>query len=228
MWSPLPLSRNIYESLPVDECVNDERENELPPPQMPHIQSQRNKHKLKQSTQRRPSVVFSKYPENEQYVSKTTGSVERKMKRRPLVAIIGDSIIKHVTSFDIRKTSKAASYMVWPCLGAKIKNIKNYVDDFLEDHTPSVIILHVGTNNISAGDQPSEIISQMKELVEQIQHRGITVFISLLTSRSDEHGHAVAEVNRSLIEMCYKLDIGYLGHENINASHLNQSGVHIR
>ena len=70
---------------------------------------------------------------------------------KPLVLVVGDRTLKHITSYEIKKSCKGDNVMIRSISGGKIKNIRNLIIDALEDVTPDTIIIHVSTNDISSG-----------------------------------------------------------------------------
>ena len=95
----------------------------------------------KHNIPRRPNIVTQKYPEGNHFNNnKRNNNIQQnkensnKKTEKPLILLVGDSTIKNVTSFDLRKECKNAFIMVRPYRGGKIKNIKKVlseIDDFL-------------------------------------------------------------------------------------------------
>ena len=83
---------------------------------------------------------------------------------KPFILVIGDSMTKHLTSYDLHKMCKGARFMV-RSLGGKIKNIKNLIIDALEDVTPQAICIHVSTNDIADGRNVDTIKEDMENLI---------------------------------------------------------------
>ena len=103
--------------------------------------------KQKVNTQhRRPTVVTMKNPENN-FIKKKYEN-DRKSEK-PLILLAGDSTIRNVTSFDLKKDCQEAKVMVRPYRGGKIKNIKKLVLDVLDDGIkPTAICIHASTHDI--------------------------------------------------------------------------------
>ena len=80
------------------------------------------------------------------------------------VAIIGDSMIKHLNGWDMSKNVHKSEHKIhiksFP--GAKISCMKDYVKPLLRA-TPKHFILHVGTNDLNS-NETSEVIA--KEIVD--------------------------------------------------------------
>ena len=106
--------------------------------------------------------------------------------------------------------------------GGKVKNIKNLMIDLLEDVT------HVGTNDIGAGKSVNDIQQELRNLIILTKPQGIVPIISLLTKRTDNFAGKVEHMNNLIVELCNELEVGYIEHDNINATHLNTGGgLHI-
>ena len=56
---------------------------------------------------------------------------EKLKNNKPLILLAGDSMIKQLTSYEIRKKCKNVNVMVRSLQGAKIKNVKNLIIDLL-------------------------------------------------------------------------------------------------
>ena len=182
---------------------------------------------------KRPEVVTQAHPERQHftnnYKSRNQGrnDANHDQQERPLILVVGDSTLKHVTSFDLRKNCRGANVMVRSIQGSKIKNIRNLIIDCLEDVTPTAICIHASTNDIGSGKSVEEIASEMKELVEMVQRQGILPIISLVTIRNDKHAEKVGLVNERLRVLCDTLGAGCIEHDSIRVEHLNTSGLHI-
>jgi lysophospholipase L1-like esterase len=96
-----------------------------------------------------------------------------------------------------------------------------------EIQKPDIAIVHVGTNDIR-GREIADIREDFVNLHTYMQEQDISMIISLLTCRADEHEDKVRQINHMLIELSDQLDIGYSGNENIKQSHLNRGGLHLK
>ena len=155
---------------------------------------------------------------------------------RPLVAIIGDSTIKNITSFQVRgmlpkfpNKYSSPNIVVKPFLGARTKTIPKYFDAVLSElsQKPALVILHTGTNDIRDGTNPDEIKRHFKLAIEYFESMNIKVVVSMVTCRNDDWADRVTPVNHKLIELCNEFNLCYSGNENINVTHLNPSKYHL-
>ena len=152
----------------------------------------------------------------------------------PSILIVGDSMIKQVTSYEIRGKLREhdrnlrPKINVKPFLGARTRTMPLYLEALLQEtEKPDIAIVHLGTNDIRSGVSTADTRDDFVNLHNYLQKQGIEMYVSLLTCRSDEHRDAVLPTNHMLIELCDQLGIGYTGNENIHDNHLNQSGLHL-
>ena len=125
--------------------------------------------------------------------------------QKPLFLLLGDSTIKHVTGYDLKKGCTGANIMVRGVQGSKIKNIKNLVLDKLEDVTPAAVCVDAGTNDIINVSSVEQIVSEIDNLARMLLSRGIHVKVPLLTIRNDRFSQKVHDVNIKLVELCRRL-----------------------
>ena len=171
--------------------------------------------------QQRPGIT---QPNNEPHRTPST----------PSVLIIGDSMIKNVTSYQIRGSIRDRNrnwrpkINVKPFLGAQTRTMPRYCEALLHEiDKPDIVIVHVGTNDIRAGTSIADMKEDFTNLHNYLREQGMVMIVSLLTCRSDDCKDSIGPVNHMLIELCDELGIGYSGNENINSDHLNQSGYHL-
>ena len=181
----------------------------------------------------RPNIVTLNEPETQHFTNNKNIRAtekdrnEKPINNKPLILLAGDNMIKQVTSYDIRKKCGNVNVMVRSLQGAKIKNVKNLINDLLEDVKPESICIHASTNDINDDNSIDGIVNEMGILIKVIQNKGIVSIISLITTRNDKHVAKVTITNKKLIQLCNEYGVGYIEHENITAEHLNPGGLHI-
>ena len=180
---------------------------------------------FKRDTSRRPNVVTREEPEGKHFLSNNRNLASS--NKRPLIALIGDSTLKNLSGYQLSKTCKGASVLVRSQRGGKFKSIKNLMINLLEDMTPDAICFHVGTNDLNAGKSMRDIIADLNYMIKLTQDSGIVPVLSLVTQRSDKFSSKVYQLNQMIVELCNDLGVGYIEHQNINSTHLNESGLHI-
>ena len=160
---------------------------------------------------KRPPIVTKIHPENDCIAIKKKHQIHKprlnESPTKPLFLLVGDSTLKHVTSYDLKKNCNNANIMVRSVQGSKLKNIINLVIDTLEDVTLSAICIHAGTNDVSNGITVDQISEEMENLIRMIMKRGIHIIVSLLTHRNDRF---------MLIDLSKRLDVSNIEHRNIN------------
>ena len=178
-------------------------------------------------------------PPNQTSTTANTNTANNKNNNnnnKPLVAIIGDSTIKNITSFELRGMLRKQSVrghqvnvVVKPFLGAMTRTMPLYLDAVLSElkQKPQLVIVHVATNDIRDGKSPEEIKSDYRNVINYINSLDIKVAVSLVTCRNDDWSVFVTPVNQKLIELCIEMGICYSGNTDINTTHLNSSRYHL-
>ena len=182
-------------------------------------------------SERRPQIVNPMHPEAQHFTNnqknKNRYEKEKDRDEKPLILLVGDSMIKNVTNYDLRKKCGNARIMVRSLGGAKIKNIENLIKDLLRESSPKAICVHVATNDISDEKSTDAITGEMKDVINLIKEKGIIPIISLITARKDDFSEKVNVINEKLIQLCKAQNVFYIDHGNINKTHLNPGGLHI-
>ena len=142
--------------------------------------------------------------------------------------LIGDSIIKNIQAWKLSKSAnRRVQVKSFP--GAKVADFKHYLKPTL-DQNPKEIILHIGTNDlrgVTAKKTAEDIVDiatwTMNECPDSI------VSISELTTRNDRQDLAakIQDVNKTLKKFATQHGWGYISHQNIDASCLNGSRLHL-
>ena len=102
--------------------------------------------------------------------------------------------------------------------GATAKAMYTYVNPTLDSNTPDVALIHVGTNDVGAGDKtPKEVANTILKIGEKCQVAGInTVMISALTKRKNlKLQKKINEVNDILADECPQQNFHYISNRNI-------------
>lgn len=141
---------------------------------------------------------------------RSVGNTNRDMQ----AFIAGDSITqilstKRMSDSNLKVNIKTHS-------GARLRTIENSVikmadDDISSVRKAKVIVLHVGTNNVTDADQPQAIAEEMRDLADTISNINSDAKIivsSILPRRNDKLvNQAIMSTNQSLKEVCE--DKGY-------------------
>ena len=128
-------------------------------------------------------------------------------------------------SIDETRLSKNKNIKVNGFGGAKIKGMYGYLTPLLRKK-PSVLILHVGTND-AVTKTSDEILNEILDLKKHVENAvpGIHVVISKMNIRSDNRkaNTMLGNVNMKLV----KLGVTLLDHSNILFSDLGRKGIHL-
>ncbi len=86
------------------------------------------------------------------------------------------------------------------------------LDDWLVAHPPDLVLLHIGTNDVSNGDPNSSTVSEIEEILDKI-HRfnpDIKIFLSNLIPRKDSLNGVNDDLNGYIEDLYYrKKEAGY-------------------
>jgi len=240
-WAHQPelTLHNRFGSLADEPSSNDDNASEISesfPNSTPSTQQQRTPQQPKSSfhPNQRPEKQTLPTRPTPRHVTPPSSSSRADKSSAPSILIVGDSMIKQVTSYQIRgklrehNRNLRPKINVKPFLGARTRSMPLYLKALLQEtEKPDIAIVHVGTNDIHTGLSTADIREDFVNLYNYLQKEDIEMFVSLLTCRSDEHKDAIRPINHMLIELCDQLGVGYTGNENIHVNHLNPSGLHL-
>lgn len=144
------------------------------------------------------------------------------------VAILGDSMLKHVNTRKIQHGIKQ-KVVVKTFPGAGVEDMNHYIKPTLLTQ-PSKLIIHVGTNDLQR-NTPNEILTHVRTLGEGVMqdNKDIELVLSEIIMRSDKEtlANKVNEYNRGLDQLCSEHNWGLIKHNNITTNHLNDYGLHL-
>ena len=149
-------------------------------------------------------------------------------RSRPRVAILGDSMLKHLNP---RKLQNGLNHRItiktFP--GATTDDMVHYVQPTLKTR-PERIILHIGTNDLKS-KFPDILAQSVAGLGEAIKrgNKDIKLTFSSIIIRNDEAGIAekVTCYNELLNKLCAKHNWDVIDNKNIDRFHLNNYGTHL-
>ena len=117
---------------------------------------------------------------------------------------MGDSIVKHASSYELPRKVENYEVYVKSFSGAKVMCMEDYVKPTLRE-MPTHIILHVGTNDLPTKKAPEQIAENIVNLAIKLK-RNCDVSISSITARNDQYQKKAADVNRELKEKCREIN----------------------
>jgi hypothetical protein len=149
-------------------------------------------------------------------------------KTRSRVAVLGDSMIKHINPRQLQNGVKPKiAVKTFP--GATIADMSHYAKPTLST-APDEIILHIGTNDLKA-KTPEAVINAAANLGESITqlHKDTKLTFSEIITRVDDESltRKVTLYNSLLAKLCLERNWQLISHNNIDKSHLNSYGLHL-
>ena len=100
--------------------------------------------------------------------------------QKPCIAIIGDSMIKNISSYNIRSIVKNIDCYVRPNLGAEVDDMIEKLRPDIKKRQTDVVILHVGVNDCRSKDfDLRETIRRYECLIDFLESEGVIVIVSL-------------------------------------------------
>ena len=150
----------------------------------------------------------------------------KKSKKRS-ITIIGDSLLKDVKAFKMRKDLPNEKVYVKSFPGSTTNCMKDYVKPSLK-YDPDLIIMHVGTNDLRSEKTPLQIADDIIRLALEMKTDVNDVTISGIISRNDDLNDKGLMVNDFLKIKTSELSLGFLENKNIKPGiHLNNVGLHL-
>ena len=95
---------------------------------------------------------------------------------------MGDSIVKHIRGYELSQRLENSKVFVKSFSGAKVRCMEDYIQPTLRE-TPSHVILHVGTNDVTTKQDLQQIAQGIINLAVKIK-RNCDVSISIITTRN--------------------------------------------
>ena len=145
------------------------------------------------------------------------------------IAISGDSLVKDVDPFDLRKKLKNKNSKVYRhnFNGATIKAMNYHAIPVME-FEPDLAILHVAINSLRSMDTKQKIADDILNLANNIKKDTNEIIISSIIPRRDQFKEKGEKVNEFLYNKCQQLDIPFIRHNNIRSEiHLKPKGLHL-
>ena len=155
-------------------------------------------------------------------------SEEAGSKNKRTTVILGDSIIKDVEQYKIRKgLNNKERVFVKHFAGATVDDMKNYIIPS-KKYENDLVILHMGTNDLKNPKSAKEIATEIVELAIDMKTEQNEIMISGIVPRRDNLNEKAIEVNRFLQSSCSTYNFYFIDNGNINReTHLNLSGLHL-
>lgn len=164
----------------------------------------------------------------------TNSRNQAKVKQNRSTTIIGDSIVKDVKPYKMRKhIPKGDKLYAKSFSGATTEDMVDYIKPSLK-YNPDLIILHTGVNNLRSNESPEIIADDIINLAWDIKTNFNEIVISGLVARNDDLNYKGEQVNEHLMSKCNERNLFFINNSNIdprhhlnNTNHLNFKGTQL-
>ena len=98
--------------------------------------------------------------------------------------ILGDSIVKHIQGWEIKKLDNKQKVYMRQFSGSKVTCVKYYVKPSIRENNSDHIIFHVGTNDVPS-DKTLQVIAQsIVDLAKSVTNDNLQVTVSSIVPRT--------------------------------------------
>ena len=173
----------------------------------------------------RSSIYVNNHPENERFVSKT----KHTDRKKPRIAIIGDSMVKNISSYKIRSIVNNIDCYVRPNLGAEVEDMMDKLRPDIKKRKTDIVVLHVGVNDCRNDNYClRDTIFKYGLLLDWLESEGVIAIVSL-NIFTDNHliNNRVRNINRELVDLCIRKNVNYISNTNITRDYLYERGNHL-
>ena len=145
--------------------------------------------------------------------------------------VIGDSHIRRIRRDKFNNSIENAKSYVKGFEGAKVEHMKYHIIPMLKEQQPDIVILHIGSNNISFKNlkiNPLEIATSIVEIAQQCCSYNVNEIIisSITVKKSIRLTSIIREVNDALESLCLSRKFHFIRNDDITPDHLTD-GVHL-
>ena len=107
--------------------------------------------------------------------------------------------------------------------GATVDDMNSYMVPSMK-HDPQAVVIHAGTNDLSAQKSPLEIAQDIVNLASSLENGSNEIIISSIIRRGDRFQAKATAVNSHLYQLCVDGNFTYLDNSNIRLEHLQKGG----
>ena len=143
-----------------------------------------------------------------------------------LITIVGDSIVKEIKPFKMKRMLGNDKLYVKSFPGATTSDMVDYCKPTLR-RSPNITMLHAETNNLNIEGDPNTIANDIINLALDMKADVNEVNISSLITRNDKYNEKALKVNDCLKLKCSKYALGFIDNSNVTKVHLNKGGLHL-
>ena len=128
------------------------------------------------------------------------------------ITVLGDSLVRDLGK--VMPRSKKTKSCVFTYPGAKIRNVKNRVNDFVEPEKNSFMVVNVGSNDVFQKHVASQdIVERYKELIGTLKDRRTNIVIIGILPRLHENNFNLSRaigINDKLSHLCREAKISFI------------------
>ena len=181
----------------------------------------------------RPQIVTQNVPENNIEHRPNTipgnssyANVTRNGKK---TLLIGASIVRSINIYEFNRHLETGNAIKRSYGGSTTTDLHWHITPSLIDEKPDVVVLNIGTNNLTKKRQQTEeeICQDIFKIADKCRSHGVNeIFISSLTIRPS-FGPKVDKINDILRRNADKHKYSYIDNSNITREHLARDGLHL-
>jgi hypothetical protein len=182
------------------------------------------------SSVKKKSMKPKKSRSNIEDTQKDSQLKSKSSKSSTSTIVLGDSIVKHLTSWKMSESTKSA-VKINSFPGACVEDMYHFMVPSLKNISkPANVILHVGTNDLRSNES-SVVADSIIDLARHIEdtYPQVNVSISELTVRcdNDDLDKSTHEVNKKIKKYCKQSGRTLIKHKDIDLTCLNKSKLHL-
>ena len=180
---------------------------------------------------RRPQVVTKNIIDNTTQPITVLGnsSYAKLTNHGKKVCLFGASILQRINIKDFNYTLKDKTAIKECHPGATASRTSHYIKPTLEDENPDVVMLNIGTNNLTKKkwQTDEDIAHEIIQIVGDCRKMGVNeVYVSGLTVRRGFHSR-INNINKILQKKAGECFYTFIDNSNIQNHHLRHDGLHL-
>ena len=150
-------------------------------------------------------------------------SVKGNSEKKRSIAIVGDSMLKDVKQWNLRKAVPNSNLFLKCFPGAKSSDMVDYVKPSMRNN-PDLILCHFGTNDLRSEQSPVQIADAIIDVASKLKSDTNEVVVSSIINRGDGYNEKARSVNSYIVKLCQERNLAFLDNNNIGLNHLQRGG----
>ena len=161
---------------------------------------------------------------NNEHIRNTRNDSNNNMRKK--ITVIGDSMVNFLRSDEMSSANNTVNIMKYP--GSTTDDMVDYVRP-LTRKKPDVIIMHVGTNDLTKGVNTMSKVRKIVSVIQEVDStRNIQLGFSSIVQRADkDYSKEIKDINTRLKSYCLGKGLIFVDNSNIGESCLNNSKLHL-